>query len=117
MSFVKVEASCAVLKFSDAVVCEHREILMDVVALMQFGFTHFIFDFMDVSKFSSSVLGFTLGLVRAVKESGGKIYVRNLTPEARNMLQYSVTMLHSDELKSLLSTENLQSVEVGGCDG
>jgi len=118
MSFVKIEDSCAILRFSNTSTPEHRDVLMDVSALMQFGFKCFIFDFSGVKNFSSSVLGFALGLIRVVKGNGCKMYVRNLSEEARTMLQFSVKVeCCNDELHELLSLENIQSIELGGSDG
>jgi hypothetical protein len=118
MNFVKIEDSCAILKFANTSTPEHRNVLMDVSALMQFGFSCFIFDFSEVKNFSSSILGFALGLIRVVKGNGCKMYVRNLSEEARTMLQFSVKVeACSDELCELLSLKNMQSVELGGSNG
>lgn len=95
MNYIQIVNRCAIIDLADSNSSGHLEASKDVSALLNMKFKLFLLDFRKVEKFSSHVLGFTLGVIKSVlanSDGGARIFARGLNDMYIEIMQKALTI-------------------------
>jgi len=86
-----------------------------VSALLNLKFKLFLLDFRKVEKFSSHVLGFTLGVIKSVltnSDSGSRIFARGLSGMYIEIMQKALTITDVEQEAADLYGNGIKEIKI-----